>query len=131
MPERSVFQSRDGPGTFAALGTDFTIRMEDTATLTLQLANKGPWRVQLNGEPTRHVSTGPGDLRVETAVTTTWEGDRLMIRMQGTENRQGKTFPFTKQYRFTANPDHTITVESPDGDTDVWLASTYRWLEAM
>jgi hypothetical protein len=117
IPERSVFQGRDGPVTFFALGSDFTIKITDSDTLVLTLAGELPrqWTVKLNGEPTLHAASGSDERLVRTTVTATWDDNRLIVRMDNTEIRQGKEIQYTQRYRFSVNPDHTLTVESPLG----------------
>lgn len=132
MPERSVMQGQDGPFTVVVFGTDFTVQQESNALL-LRVAPDlvVTWHVNLDGTPTLHAKSGPDDRLVRTTVNATWEGETLIIHLAEEVVRNGQSVHGRTLRRLTLNPDHTLSVEMPDGKDGPMIASVYRWLEAM
>ena len=82
VPEDSVIQRAEGPITVAVFGSDFTVQRDADALLVRvapELTIK--WRVNLDGTSTLHAKTWPDGLLVKTRVTTTWEGQTLILHM--------------------------------------------------
>jgi hypothetical protein len=132
VPERSVIQGRDGPVTVSVLGSDFNIQKEG-GTLLVRVAPDltVKWRVNLDGSPALMARTGPDGKLVRTMVTATWEGESLVVHLAEEEISDGRSVRHQTRRRFTLNPDHTLTVEMPEGQGGVMIGSVYRWLAPM
>lgn len=89
------------------------------------------WRVNLDGSPTLQSKLGPDDRLVRTTVTATWEGETLIMHIADELVQNGQSVHSQTRRRLTLGPDHTLSVEMPDGQDGPMIASVYRWLDPM